>query len=63
MEMVEDLDDLNSKAIRTMLIKNKVIKDREAKNRAIKIPLEIECENSIYIFNRAGCFRKLCYYI
>lgn len=29
----------------------------------IKIPVEIECENSIYLFNRKGRFRKICYYI
>ena len=63
MDLVEDLDDLDSRAIRAMLIKNKVIQDRESKNKAIKIPSEIECENSIYIFNRKGCFRKTCYYI
>lgn len=27
------------------------------------LPSEIECENSVYLFNREGIFRKTCYYI
>ena len=62
MDLIEDLDELDSVAIRNMLISNRIINVKE-KKKPIVIPPEIECENSIYLFHRDGCFRKRCYYI
>lgn len=61
--MVEDLDELESEDIRGMLVSHKVIASKKELRQDIKIPIEIECNNSIYLFNREGCFRKNCYWI
>lgn len=62
-ELIEDLDELDSTSIRQMLQTNKMITESKKVKTDIQIPAEIECENSIYLFNRQGRFRKICYYI
>ena len=46
-----------------MLVANGLIKGKELTFKETVVPSAIECKNSIYLFNRAGCFRKTCYYI
>ena len=46
-----------------MLIDNGIIHVKENRQEKMIVPGEIECENSVYLFNREGTFRKTCYYI
>ena len=62
-DMVEDLDELDPNSIRKMLISTKVIRDKSQKSKDWVIPVQIECQKSIYVFNRKGIFRRTCYYV
>ena len=60
---IGDLDELENDEIKKMLIDNNIIHVKENRKEKMIVPREIECEDSIYLFNREGTFRKTCYYI
>ena len=63
LDLIEDLDELHGEEITNMLKTNNVVNIKKQKDTNIKIPASIECENSIYLFNRRGWIRKMCYYV
>ena len=62
-DQVGDLDELKNEEIKKMLIDNGIIRVKENRKEKMIVPKEIKCENSVYLFNREGKFRKTCYYI
>ena len=62
-DLIEDLDDLDSAALRRMLVTSGLIKGARTTWNDVTIPRDIECEKSIYLFDRSGCFRRACYHI
>jgi hypothetical protein len=54
---------LDNGAVRSLLIEQGVLKAKKGEIDEKKIGLEIEAENSIYLFNRDSCFRRNIFYI
>ena len=62
-EMIDDIEDLDNKDVRMILIEQGIIKARKGEIDEKKIGPSIEAENSLYLFNRLGCFRRNVFYI
>jgi len=64
-EDLDDIEEMSTKEIRLMLVENGILKankDDNIDNRLVD-PKDIHAENSIYLFNRHGCFRKNIHFI
>ena len=46
-----------------MLVRTKVIKDKRYRISNWRVPPEIQCKKSIYLFDRSGKFRRICHYL
>ena len=62
-DMVDDLDDLDVESFRKMLIKAKLVRENTKNIKEWVIPKKIECDNSIYIFNRHGMIRRIFHFV
>ena len=64
-EDLDDIDDMDPDYIRKLLVDKKILKplEEDRKNDKELSENEIECDNSIYLFNRNTCFRKYIYFI
>ena len=64
-EDLDDIDDMDPDYIRKLLVEKKILKplEEDRKNDKELSENEIECDNSIYLFNRNTCFRKYIYFI
>ena len=62
-EVVDDLDELEPRHIENMLVKTAVIKEKPKERKDWRVPAEIECNNSIYLFNRESLFRRAIYHV
>lgn len=61
----DDIDDMNPEEIRKMLVEHGALKARKTDKVDHKFvdPATIEAENSLYLFNRNGCFRRNVHFI
>ena len=62
-DVVDDLDDLDLQTIHKMLLKTKVVRPKTKSIKDWVIPKKIECDNSIYIFNRHGIIRRTFHFV
>ena len=60
-KVIDDLEDLDPKDIVRHLKAAKVINVKDKKWKERPIDESVEAENSCYIWNRRGYFRRLCY--
>ena len=59
-----DLEDMDSVEVRRMLVENGILKATESDNiDAKEVGNDIEAENSVYLFNRHGCFRRNVHFV
>ena len=59
--MIYNIEDLTQEEIRTMLVSNSLVKTEDKDWHKKKIDSSVECQNSIYLFDRNKRFRILCY--
>ena len=60
---MDEVEDLDNRAVRLLLIDQGILKAKKGEIDEKKIGPEIAAENSIYLFNRNGCFRRNVYVI
>lgn len=61
---VEDLEDYDKETIRNLLIDQGIIKAKKEDQRDEKrVTSDIHCNDSVYLFNREGCFRRNCFFL
>ena len=62
-EFIEEVEDLDHKTVRLLLIKEGILKANKGEIDEKNIGTEIEADNSVYLFNRDSRFRKNIYFI
>ena len=63
-ENFDDIDSMTAEEIRKLLVDDGLIKAQKRDNIDKKlVGKEIHCENSVYLFNRHGCFRRNVHFI
>ena len=59
--MINNIEDLTQDEIRAMLVSNSLVKTEDKDWHKKRIDPSVECQNSIYLFDRNKRFRILCY--
>jgi hypothetical protein len=59
--MINNIEDLSQDEIRKMLVSNSLVKTEDKNWHTKKIDPSVECQNSIYLFDRNKRIRVLCY--
>lgn len=64
-EDLDEVEDMDENDIRKMLVEHGYLKPRDTDEIDLKEIKKgvIECEYSVYLFRREGCFRRNVYYI